>query len=87
MIHPQQPSYESSSDLGIESGTEVEDSLSEKWAHARGFISSTSQRWAAWIMDFYKKQRNTELTETKNDNLELIPHGVFEFVFKYIMNQ
>jgi len=26
----QQPSYESSSDLGIESGTEVEDSLSEK---------------------------------------------------------
>ena len=27
---PQQPSYESSSDLGIESGTEVEDSLSEK---------------------------------------------------------
>ena len=30
MIHPQQPSYESSSDLGIESGTEVEDSLSEK---------------------------------------------------------
>ena len=34
MIHPQQPSYESSSDLGIESGTEVEDSLSEKWARA-----------------------------------------------------
>ena len=30
MVHPQQPSYESSSDLGIESGTEVEDSLSEK---------------------------------------------------------
>ena len=30
MIYPQQPSYESSSDLGIESGTEVEDSLSEK---------------------------------------------------------
>lgn len=30
IIHPQQPSYESSSDLGIESGTEVEDSLSEK---------------------------------------------------------
>ena len=30
IIHPQQPSYESSSDLGIESGTEGEDSLSEK---------------------------------------------------------
>jgi hypothetical protein len=29
-ISPQPPSYESSSDLGIESGTEVEDSLSEK---------------------------------------------------------
>ena len=26
----EQPSYESSSDLGIESGTEVDDSLSEK---------------------------------------------------------
>ena len=50
MTHPQQPSYESSSDLGIESGTEVEDSLSEKWAR---------QQASAWIMDFYKKQRNS----------------------------